>query len=321
MEAGTKWALCCTIGCSLMIIWSSLLGVSFDTIEPTECGILYDGSLQRLEQTDLWFEGRYLVGLGKKFIKFPTTLQTIRYGAFDSEYRFGGSLITRSLDGLQMSIDVAFQYQLNIQFNDLFRLYMDFGDDYASQYARVMLQVAADVSSDYLAATFYTNRETIQEAMRKELNSSLVRHYASVPQLQLVNIDFFNVEYNNAILQTHIAEQDVLQALAEQSVASVNADAAVAVAQATAVTLVQIANQTAQSYIAGSLADADILIYGSQKQATSLLALRDELGLNSSQGLLSYNYITALLENDVEKMVISQPYPSPLASIIDAHNY
>jgi len=305
-----------------MIIWSSLLGVSFDTIEPTECGILYDGSLQRLEQTKLYYEGRYLVGLGKKFLHFPTTRQTIRYGAsFSDDYWWGGTLITRSQDGLQLELDVSFQYQLNIKFEDLFRLYMDFGDSYSAQYARVLLQVAADVCSDYQAADFYTSREVIREALRVELNSSLVRHYATVPTLELVNIDFYNSEYNAAILQTQIAIQDVLQAQAEQAVASVNADAAVAVAEATAVTLLQTANQTALSYVASVLADADILLYTIDKQATALLQLRDNLALNSSAGLLSYNYITALLENDVQKLVVAQPFPSQLLAIIDSPKY
>jgi hypothetical protein len=113
-----------------------------------------------------------LVGLGKKFLHFPKTRQTIRYGSgFSDDYYWGSTIITRSQDGLQLELDVSFQYQLNIVFDDLFRLYMDFGDSYSSQYARVLLQVAADVSSDYEASEFFTNREVIQEAMRIELNT------------------------------------------------------------------------------------------------------------------------------------------------------
>jgi hypothetical protein len=71
------------------------------------------------------------------------------------------------------------------------------------------------------------------------------------------------------------------------------------VAQATAVTLIQTANSTAESYIASVTASADILLYQIDKQATYLLTLRDSLDLNSSAAILSYDYITALLENDV----------------------
>lgn len=118
-----------------------------------------------------------MVGLGKKFIKFPTSLQTIRYGNnFGDDYLFGATLVTRSYDGLRLELDVSFQYQLNIKFDDLYRLYTDFGGGHAAQYGRILQQVAADVSSDYLAADFYTAREIIQEAMRAELNQVTI-HY------------------------------------------------------------------------------------------------------------------------------------------------
>lgn len=309
--------LACACCCVVLIVSSSLLGVSFDTLEPTQVGIIYDHNIEHLEIDKLWTHGRYLVGLGKSFIGWANNWMTMNYGSGFYEYAFGPSILVRSYDGLRVYLDVSFTYSLSLKVQDLSRLYQDFELDHQGQYGRVLKQVVADVASDYYAMDFFGRREDIQNDMFLQLNTSLNAIYATVQHFELVNINFHDSSYDDSITATQVALQDVLQAYAEQAVYQVQADAAVQVAQQTAVTLLQTANQTALSYIAAVEADADVLLYRIGQQAEALYELRQSLSLNTSQQLLAYNYYTALLENTVLDVLYATNYPKQLQATMD----
>ena len=55
--------------------------MSFDVVEPIEWGLAYDNNIKKIDTDKVYNEGRYLIGLGRSFIIFPRTYQTIRYGS------------------------------------------------------------------------------------------------------------------------------------------------------------------------------------------------------------------------------------------------
>jgi len=308
-------AVCCVV----LITSSALLGSSFDTLEPTQMGIIFDQNVQHVDTDQLYLNGRYLTGLGRQFIGFPITYQTIRFGdsSFDAGTAFG-DIVCRSRDGLSIEVEIAFQYMLNRNASDLWRLYMDLGTSYNDVYSLMAQQTVQDVMGDYYALDFFQDREIIEADMYSQLHVKLVRLYASVTSLELmrVNIEDTSPTLVDAVENTQIAIQDVFQAVAEQNVAQVQADALVGVAFEVAKVQLLNANATAISYLAAIQANADALLYRVAQQAEALNTLRDQLGLNTSVEVLAYNWLTAMQENTVPSLLVGLKYPDTLIAAI-----
>jgi len=319
VDSTASWAIGCTVFCVIFITSCALLGSSFDTLEPTQMGIIFDKNVQHLDTDKLYYNGRYLTGLGRQFIGFPLTYQTIRFGrtSFDAGTSFG-NIVCRSRDGLSIQVEVSFQYMLYRNASDLWRLYMDLGTGYNRVYGLVAQQVVQDVMSDYYTLDFFQDREVIEADMHAQLHAQLVRLYASVASLELmrVNIEDTSPTLVDAVENTQIAIQDVFQAVAEQNVAQVQADAQVGVATEVAKVQLLNANATAISYLAAVQANADALLYRVAQQATALSTLRDQLGLNTSVEILAYNWLTAMHENTVPNLLMGLKYPDTLINAI-----
>lgn len=317
MSGGQKIAIGCTTFCVVFITSCALLGVSFDTLEPTQMGIIFDANVQHIETDKLYSSGRYLTGLGRKFIGFPMTQLSLRFGK--SMFTPPTSnIICRSHDGLSIQVEVAVQYSLNRNASDLWRLYMDLGTNYNTVFGLITQQTVQDVFSDYFTLDFFEDRVIIESDITAQLNLKFNRLYATVNSVQLmrVNIEDTSPTLVDAVENTQIAIQDVFQATAEQNVAQVNADALVGVATEVANVQLLNANSTAISYLATTQAAADALLYRVDKQATALLTLRQQLGLNTSAEVLAYNWLTAMQENSVQDVMMGFQYPSILRNVI-----
>jgi len=314
---GSHIAIGCSIFCVCFITSCALLGSSFDTLEPTEMGIIFDHNVQHLDETTVYRNGRYLVGLGREFIMFPTTYQTIRFGAGFIAGSAGKSIVCRSHDGLSIQVEFSYQYQFSQNAADLWRLYMDLGSSWEHVFSLIAQQAVQDVFSDYYTLDFFQQRVAMESAVYTTLRDRLARFYVTVTSVELmrVNIEDTSPTLVDAVENTQVAIQDVFQASAEQAVAQVNADALVGVAKEVAKVQLLNANATAISFLASVQASADALIYRVDKQATALLTLREQLGLNTSVEVLSYNWLTSLQETNVPSLLFGFQYPSVLQSV------
>lgn len=62
--------------------------------------------------------GRHQLGVGHSFFKFPKTLQTTSIG----------NVACRTRDGLDLDVDVQFNWRLDISLGNLLELLYDYGD-------------------------------------------------------------------------------------------------------------------------------------------------------------------------------------------------
>jgi len=241
-------------------------------------GLIFDANVQHVETDKLYFNGRYLTGLGRSFIAFPINQQTLRFGRsmFSPP---SGNIICRSHDGLSIQVEVAFQYSFNRNADDVWRLYHDLGTDPSVVFGLITQQVVQDVFSDYYTLDFFADRVVIENDILAQLKAKLIRLYTELNSVQLmrVNIEDTSPSLVDAVESTQIALQDVFQAIAEQNVAQVNADALVGVAREVAKVQLLNANATAISYLASVQANADSLIYRVNRQADALVVLRSSL--------------------------------------------
>jgi len=200
LEPTTQAILWCCLILIVLITSSSLLGVSFDTVSPTEWGIIYDNNILHIEAGTTYVEGRYLVGLGRSFLVFPRTRVTVQFGD-NLDNAAGGNIVCRTQDGMVIDLEVSFQYELMGEPENLVRLYQDFGGNHEYVYGIMLLQVAQDVSSQYRANEYFTQRETIQSQLQVALNTALNRVCASA-ESAADQYDFepgvLRVDYSNA---------------------------------------------------------------------------------------------------------------------------
>jgi len=302
------------VGISVFITAIVLLSVSFDVIDPTQIGVAFDGNTQHIETGKLYDSGRYLIGLGRSFLKFPSVYQTLRFG--DLAKKNTGVIVARGSDGMVVTITATMQYKLSQKIEDLVRLYIDYGAPslsdnapYNKAYTRIAHSTILDAASQFEAFDFFTRRAEIADYMQAQLDLAFREVYAEVPAFQLVHMSF-DSSFSDAIQVTQVAYQDIQQTTYAQKVQQVQADNSVTVAQELSNIILIDANATSSATLLAAYADADALRYRVAQQSQGLLALRSGLHLNSNRELLDYVFLTAIRETTVNDIYIALEYPS-----------
>jgi regulator of protease activity HflC (stomatin/prohibitin superfamily) len=317
MEEGTKITLGICAFCVIFITSCGLLGGSFDTVQPNEVGIVFDMNTQHIETHHLRGNGRYLIGLGRRYIKFSTTWQIVRMGSFfggDADY--SQDIKCRTKEGMVIEISLAFAYKLKRTPQDLVRLYLDYGENGEKiVYIRIALAKIRDVCSMYAASDYYTRREDVANTMQAVLDTALDRVYARVESLELINLDF-DPKYADQIESTQIAKQDVLLAGYEYDVATVDSEKNISQATTLAEITVRSANATANATLAQAHAEANALIFRLEKQTEAFLELREQLNLTTQQEILAYHFLSVLQENEVPKIKMALDFPALIKSLV-----
>ena len=239
--------------CALLIAGAIMIGCSFGVLGPTDMGLDYDSINIRINEVDLFENGRYFIGLGHEFIIFPKRLKTIRMSdqassgggeGEEGEERVTSQLLARTMDGLPVTLDLSFQYRLMPSAESLVKLYKDFQTDYESAYIRIARNVLRDVAADYQAFNYFYNRSVISSAMRGSLDVALMQHSATVQSFQLLNV-LLPPRFSSAIEETEIARQEIENAGYQQAVSITEANTRVREAERQAKIILLAANATA----------------------------------------------------------------------------
>jgi len=312
---------CITIGIvTFVVVLTSIIlfALSWDTIEPYQVGLIFDGNVMHVETDETYTSGRRLVGLGKYYLTFPTTVQTLRFGDFfDNEN--GGDIVLRSKDGMVITLEVSFQYQLSTRVEDLVRLYLDFEYGWDGVYAYEFQAAARDVASRYLMFDFFEQRQQIANDMRQAMNERLEFLYASCYSVEMVNMQVINV-FADTIENTQIAVQTVQQVQNQLEIAEVQADSNIQQAKLQAAIQLAAANATANGILAQAQTQAESIRLSVAAQISAFQTLRQRLNLTTSEQLLSYMWTSSVQSNQAHNVVVGLKYPSILSSFLTRMN-
>lgn len=254
----------------------------------------------QINENKLYTGGRHFIGLGHSFIVFPKTLQTVRMGTFgsgeevDSETVTTSSLLARTEDGLQVTLDLSFQYRLEESINKIIDLYRDFQDNYQPAYVRIARNVLRDVASEFQAFQYFYNRSIVGTRMGEVLNEALANHSASVQSFQLLNVEL-PTRFSSAIEETEVARQAIENARYQQDVARTEANTRVEEARRGAEIILLQANATARSTTLQAEADATNTLRQMLAETDAYRTIQSELSLDEDQ-LLSYVWLKAIQE-------------------------
>jgi regulator of protease activity HflC (stomatin/prohibitin superfamily) len=186
------------IAISLAVI---LLLVSMDSIEPLQYGITYN-KVTKAVGTDVYENGRYLIGPMYSFFEYPANLVTIEFS--DQPTATAEALQTRTGEGLGISLHVAFQFKIIKE--DIPKLYNLANVNYFGTYVRISRDVILKIAGMYNAGDYWVDREKIGDHMLDALDNELMKAFARCVTLQILKIDLPD-SYEDSIVQTQVEVQ------------------------------------------------------------------------------------------------------------------
>jgi regulator of protease activity HflC (stomatin/prohibitin superfamily) len=187
-----------SVAISLVVI---LLLVSMDSIEPLQYGITYN-KITKVIGTEVYENGRYLIGPLNSFFEYPANLVTIEFS--DKMLATAEALQTRTAEGLGISLHVAFQFQIIKE--DIPKLYNLANINYFTTYVRISRDVILKIAGMYNAGDYWVDRQKIGDHMLEALDKELSKAFAKVVTLQILSIDLPD-SYENSIVQTQVEVQ------------------------------------------------------------------------------------------------------------------
>lgn len=263
--------------------------------------------------TDAVGSGRYFLGLGHEFLIFPKVYQTIEYS--DLPDATAGPVQSRTKDGVEVILSVSFQYQLAQEsIHDLFQTYgismdgIDTDEGEEEPYKRVFSYVArdilTDVSTEYNAFEFFSNRTNIGDRMWRELRTVYERDYfASVVFFQLKDVDLPD-QFEHAIQDAEVSRQYQQRAREIQTKAEIEAETSVIQAEYSAHIILQEAGAQANATLVQNEYDIAAFNFTQANRLASYKAMYSALGWTDASQLIDYVQVSAASAN-VDESIIS----------------
>lgn len=268
-------------GCCLL-----LMMLSIGTLTPLQYGLTMNLITRQIDPENVYEGGRHLIGPYKSFVSFPSTRVTLSFT--NKKDSTQGPLTTRTKDGLELTLQLAFQYRIdNHHLGQLFALAN-------LNYEPLFIQKARDVllkaAADYDAPQYWEEREKIGLEMQSLLNKRLQGVYAHCDGLQILVIELPQ-EYEASIVNTQVTEQMQKTKQNEQAASRIDADTQVMKASYTRnVTVTKNgadAQYTQDIGIAKAAAQQQLL----EVEASALAKVKQDLGLTAEQTVAYQEYI------------------------------
>lgn len=293
-----------TVGAIIAVVVSALtvlILLGYDSLEYQEIGLNFSWISETIEAQP-YPSGRYYLGIGNHFIKFPKTVKSIYFTDELAADRSGPALQSRTQDGLSVRLEVSFQYRLLI--TKLYDMYTALGPQYEQIYVRMAIEQLTTAATLHKANYFFTNRSTISQDMHSMLDGHLKKHAGvEVPFFQLRTVHLPKA-FEDAIKETQVKQQETQIAALEQKTNRVSFQTKVLRAeQAVKVLHNQAVGETA-SILAQNDAYCKQYNVTQQLQAEALSTLMGTAGWTSKQ-LLDYLRIRVLREHPADRTTVT----------------
>jgi len=285
----------CSI-CTLFITSVILFAVSFGTLEPTECGIRYNNNLVTIDESRVYNNGRYFLGLGISFIKFPMDLQHITYIGNTSTAE-DGALWAWSKEGQLLNFDIDFWYRLDRQY--ILNIYHRYGTDWGTVLNKIAVDAIKQIVVLYTAEDFFNKRNQIGVDMKNAVRARYTQEHVLLDILNLRRVgipDRFEVKIVDKVIQGQLSQT----ALNIAATNDLRASIAVLRGQGNATVITTLAQATAKATQLIESAKSIGLSRLRQQEAASYQRLQEALGMNGTE-LLQYRWsqIMGNLEQDL----------------------
>lgn len=284
------------------------------SVEITEYGLSSNMITRKVEKSP-YLSGRYWIGPWCYFIKFPSVVKTIQFSDSRLQDDLGideqgdPMLRSRTADGLDVTIELSFQYQLHME--KVYDLYttMGAGRDFHDLFVRVAIDRLTEIATEYTANEFFVDRTRIGKSMEKLLKDDFeARLYATIFSFQLRSVGLPD-EFEKAIQQTEVKKQDTHVAEAEQLSNKVALETELMKAQRRTKVKANNAEGFAESVMLANAADISQYKATQEKAAESYKGVLKELDDKEGE-LLAYVQSRVLRDHISEKVTLGLTLPS-----------
>lgn len=267
----------------------------------------YNANTLEIDTTELFTAGWYFLGVGHSFIVYPKTLQSVKFTE-----EGGNPIVARTKEGLLATLDISFNYKLQISIGELSQLYLSFGemDDVQIAYNRIARNWVRVVSAQYTAREFFFNRSQIQSDMQRTLDDQLRLAHGQVDNLQFLRLQL-PPTVEDAQNRQVTAQEEVDEARNNRDVASIEATTRVTRAKEEASVIVLSAEAAAQQvqFETDAKVDAARRRYAAESESYDLLA--KNLGLSPDE-LLAYIWLDMQRSSSLPGSVTALQKPKSL---------
>lgn len=289
----------------------ALLLFGIGNVEITEVGLKYNLLTHQVAK-EPYVSGRYWIGPWSYFVKFPAVLTTIQFSdaKMQSDLTLGGEreLRSRTADGLDVLIEISFQYQLSAQ--SVYELYTNLGGypSYHETFVRLAIDRLTESATLYTANEFFTERTRIGKNMEavllEEFESKL---FSTIFSFQLRSVGL-PPDFEEAIQQTEVMRQDVQVAEMEQNSTRVQLETELMQAIRRTKIVANRAEGQAESIMLANKADIAQYLATQQKSADSYAGVLKNLD-GDERDMLSYMQARVLRDHPGEKTMVGLKVP------------
>jgi len=237
------------VGAVVFLISVILFALSWDTVEPTQYGLvqnLITGYVE-LDPDEVYEGGRHFIWLRHQFLKFPRNRVNLEFSYDGGDRRpiparTGPDPDDPDSGGQPIELAVSFQYVLRKRAVPV--IYEKFGGLWDASYMRFAQQAITNEAQSHTPRAFWTERSMIEQRLLRAVNKTLLKEgFASVVELQLLKVNF-NADYEKTITNIQLQEQlkvtkgyqldvtrvmkevDILESETKADIARINAEAA-----------------------------------------------------------------------------------------------
>jgi regulator of protease activity HflC (stomatin/prohibitin superfamily) len=190
------------VGCGCVTIASCImLALSFSILSPHQYGIRYN-TVRRTLYHDVYGNGRWFLGLGQEFIKFPRRFQYLEYSNAEDGGDENKPITCWSKDGQEVTLEVGmYYYHMREKLVDKYYKFTTGTEPVVEKVARHAIR---DTCVKFDTIQFFEDRGTIQAALKAMVNKRLIgQTYCAVPLFNLMSIDvpsLFEAAVNTKII-------------------------------------------------------------------------------------------------------------------------
>lgn len=304
-----------SVTCIAGAIFMLFIGIGgFRSVEVTEYALKASMITRKVDKQP-FLSGRYWIGPWSYFIKFPAVVKTIQFSELRMQDDLGIDepgdpvLRSRTSDGLDVTIELSFQYQLfQEKIYDLYTT-MGAGRDFHDIFVRVAIDRLTEIATIYSANEFFVDRTRIGKEMEKVLRQDFQdKLYATIFSFQLRSVGLPD-EFEKAIQLTEVKKQDVQVAEAESDSTKVALDTELMKAKRRTKVKANKAEGFAESVMLDNKADIEQYLATQEKAAASYKGILKELD-NKENELLAYVQSRILRDHISDKVTIGLTLPS-----------
>jgi len=201
----------CLAGCSLLacFVGGILLGFSFSTVRPEQIAISYNTVSKSIKSDRVYTAGRFHLGLGRSFITYPQTIQTI---TFSNEPDADSTRLgVWSKDGQSIDISCSFMFQLIPE--KTIAIYEKMGANVESEPWKVIyIQQAQSVikltTVQFNTLEFFQNRTDISDLIFSQLRTKMWEYFGNLRFFQLRTVSI-PPQFESSVIKKLTAKQGV----------------------------------------------------------------------------------------------------------------